>query len=97
MFLVRAGLSKESFVATGVIIAIGVDLARLAIYGSSGLAALLESGPHVGIWVACATVAAFAGAWLGLRLLSKVTLDGLQKIVALSLMLIGLALAIGLI
>jgi uncharacterized membrane protein YfcA len=97
MFLVRAGLSKESFVATGVIIAIGVDLARLAIYGSSGLAALVESGPRVGIWVASATVAAFAGAWLGSRLLAKITLDGLQRIVALSLMLIGLALAIGLI
>lgn len=97
MFLVRAGLSKEAFVATGVIIAIGVDIARLVIYGTSGVAALVESDPDVGIWVASATMAAFAGAWLGSRLLAKITLGNLQRIVAISLMLIGLALAIGLI
>ena len=97
MFLVRAGLSKEAFVATGVVIAIGVDVARLAIYGTSGIAALVASSRDIGIWVASATMAAFAGAWLGSRLLAKVTLGSLQKIVAISLMLIGLGLAIGLI
>lgn len=36
-FLVRSGLSKESFVATGKVSAIAIDLARLAIYAAAAL------------------------------------------------------------
>lgn len=97
MFLIRAGLSKEAFVATGVLVAIGVDLARLAVYGTGGIAALARSEPQVGALVATATLAAFAGAWLGSRLLAKVTLAGIQRIVALFLVLVGLGLAAGLV
>jgi uncharacterized membrane protein YfcA len=97
MFLIRAGLSKEAFVATGVLVAIGVDLARLAIYGAGGIAALARSDPQVGALVATATLAAFAGAWLGSRLLAKVTLAGIQRIVALFLVLVGLGLTAGLV
>ena len=97
MFLIRAGLSKEAFVATGVIVAIGVDFARLAVYGGGGIAALADSDSRIGGLVVTATLAAFAGAWLGSRLLAKVTLVGIQRVVAVCLMLIGIALATGLI
>ena len=33
MFLVKAGLDKEAFVATGVVLAVVVDMARLVVYG----------------------------------------------------------------
>lgn len=97
MFLIRAGLSKQAFIATGVLVAIGVDLARLAVYGTGGIASLVAAEPRIGVVVATATIAAFAGAWLGSRLLTKVTLAGIQRIVAVALVLIGLALAIGLV
>jgi uncharacterized membrane protein YfcA len=97
MFLIRAGLSKEAFVATGVIVAIGVDFARLAVYGGAGIAALADSESRIGGLVVTATLAAFAGAWLGSRLLAKVTLVGIQRVVAVCLVLIGIALATGLI
>jgi uncharacterized membrane protein YfcA len=97
MFLIRAGLSKEAFVATGVVVAIAVDLARLAVYGTGGLAALARSEAGVGALIGTATLAAFAGAWLGARLLAKVTLAGVQRVVAIGLVLIGSALALGLV
>lgn len=96
-FLLRAGLDKEAFVATGVIAAVVVDVARLAVYGMSfytmSFAAL--SG-DVGGAVGTAIIAAFLGAYIGARLLKKVTLRFVQFVVAAMMVLIGLGLAIGL-
>lgn len=95
-FLLRAGLDKEAFVATGVIAAGIVDTVRLAVYGLSfyttSFAAL--SGEVAGV-VATAIVAAFVGAYLGARLLKKVTLRFVQFVVAAMMVIIGLGLAIG--
>ena len=95
--LIGEGLSKEAFVATGVWCAVFVDIARLAVYGVAFLAPLLrgdQSGPGWTLLLA-ATASAFAGAYIGVRLLGKVTLDGLKRFVALMLCLVGLALAAG--
>ena len=35
MFLIRAGLSKEQFIGTGVVSAVIVDISRLAVYGTA--------------------------------------------------------------
>lgn len=95
-FLLRAGLDKEAFVATGVIAAVIVDMVRLAVYGLSfyttSVAAL--SGDVAGV-VATAIVAAFVGAYLGARLLKKVTLHFVQFVVAAMMVAIGLGLATG--
>lgn len=96
-FLLRAGLGKEAFVATGVICAVMVDLSRLVVYGLDlldGDTALLAGS---GAWsrVAAATLAAFLGAYWGKRLLSKVTMAFVQRLVGVMLMLIGLGLASG--
>lgn len=96
MFLVRAGLDREAFIATGVLIAIGVDVARLLVYGRGQLDGFAAISPYLGV-VLAACLAAFAGAWLGSRWLSKVTLKGIQRVVAVGLLLIGAALAAGLI
>ncbi|MBL8324440.1 MAG: TSUP family transporter [Rubrivivax sp.] len=95
-FLLKAGLSKEAFVATGVVAAVIVDAVRLVVYGAG------VPGEHVArsagiVWpVAVATVCAFTGSYLGKRVLRKVTLRAVQFTVAWAMLLIGVALALGL-
>jgi uncharacterized membrane protein YfcA len=89
-FLLKAGLTKESFIATGVVISLLVDIPRIVMYGVS------LPGLHLGdhrLLIAAAVLAAFGGAWLGNRLLTKVTLRLVQLLVAL--MLLGIAAALG--
>jgi len=93
-FLVRSGLSKEAFIATGVVIAVLVDFSRLAIY--AGLIGAPEVRARLGLVVA-ATMAAFAGALLGRRLLPKMTIVLVRRLVAAMLLLIGVLLAAGVI
>ncbi|MFA4904562.1 MAG: sulfite exporter TauE/SafE family protein [Desulfobaccales bacterium] len=94
VFLLKAGLSKESFIATGVVISLMVDIPRIVMYG------LTLRGLHLGgerILLAAAILAAFAGAWLGNRLIPKVTLRLVQILVAVMLLAIAAALGSGLI
>jgi hypothetical protein len=91
-FLVRAGLDKERFVATGVVIAAVVDVARLLVYSERLLAADLgDNGPLLG----AAALAAFAGAVLGRRLLHKISLRSIEVGVSVLLLLVALGLAAG--
>ena len=89
-FLVRCGLSKEGFIATGVVIACLVDITRLSVYGAHFSAAGM--GRSVPLLTA-ATASAFLGAFLGNRLLQKVTMRTIQVLV--SLMLLGIAVGLG--
>jgi uncharacterized membrane protein YfcA len=92
MFLVKAGLSKEAFIATGVVIAVLVDIARLLMYGwTSGFTGLSE--PYL-VVVAC--LSAFTGAFLGARLIHKVTLRTIQVLVSVLLLIISVGLVTGL-
>lgn len=90
-FLLRYGLQKEVFIATGVVIACLIDLTRLSIYfgNSSG----------IDYWqndtlLLLAILSAFTGAYLGNKLLKKVTLNFIQNLA--SIMIIGLALLLAL-
>jgi uncharacterized protein len=87
MFLIKAGLDKEAFIATGVLLAIMVDCARLAVYGAS---VSVEGGAVNWALVALASLAAFVGAYLGRRLLHKVTLRTVQILVSVMLVVVGL-------
>ena len=92
-FLIRAGLSKEAFVGTAVVVSTFVDFGRLGVYATRfSKAGLIENLPLV----LTATLAAISGATIGNRLLKKVTLDALQAIVAVMLLLLSLALGMGL-
>jgi uncharacterized membrane protein YfcA len=93
-FLVRSGLSKEGFVATGVVIACMVDATRMAVYATGFPLDSLRA--HGGI-LAAATASAFLGVLAGRLLLEKVTIVSVQRAVAGMLALIGLGLAAGLI
>lgn len=95
-FLLRAGLNKEAFVATGIIASVIVDTFRLAVYGLSLYATSFAAlGGEVGRVVAVAIVAAFLGAYIGARLLKKVTLRFVQFVVAAMMVVIGIGLALG--
>lgn len=93
MFLLKAGLDKEAFVATGVVLAVMVDVARLSVYGLGA-----ASGPREVAWslVLCASLAAFVGAYGGAKLLEKVTIRTVQLLVSGFLVLVGLGLVSGL-
>jgi uncharacterized membrane protein YfcA len=96
-FLIKAGLSKEAYVATGVVCAVLVDLARLVVYGSSQMVNLADAASRdVTVAATVAAASAFAGALVGARLLKGLTLKSVQVAVSIMLVGIGLALAAGL-
>ncbi len=93
-FLIKTGLPKESFIATGVVISLFVDGVRLATYLSSAdFRARVFDGRGL---LAAASLAAFLGAWIGSRLLRKTTLAFVRGVVGTLLLLIAIALAAGL-
>ncbi len=94
-FLVGSGLSKEQFIATGVWCAVLVDLSRLAIYGSAFLGPLLSGTREGGSLLLAASACAFAGAWVGVRLIGRITLAGVHRLVGVMLVAVGLAMAAG--
>jgi len=94
MFLIKANLSKEAFIATGVLIAVLVDMTRLLVYGIDLFSERQEIDWVV---VAAASLSAFIGAFLGRRLLKKITLRSVQLLVSAMLALIAIGLIFGLI
>lgn len=92
-FLIKAGLSKEAFIGTAVVVSTFVDFTRLSVYATKFTKSGLTDNLTL---VICATLAAVAGAFLGNKLLKKVTLRFLQITVAIMLILISLALGAGL-
>lgn len=92
-FLIKAGLSREAFIGTSVVISFFVDLSRLGVYAAGFTRS--DLGNNLAI-VGTATLSAILGAYLGNKLLKKVTLQFLQKVVAVMLIIFSLALGMGL-
>lgn len=93
-FLIKAGLSKEAFIGTAVVVSTFVDFTRLGIYATRFTSAGLIDNISL---VLSATLAAISGAYIGNKLLRKVTLKFLQVTVAIMLILISVALGAGVI
>lgn len=93
-FLIKAGLSKEAFVATAVVVSTFVDFTRLSVYATRFSKTGLTDNLTL---VVCATLAGIIGAYIGNKLLKKVTLRFLQVTVAIMLIILSLALGTGLI
>jgi uncharacterized membrane protein YfcA len=93
-FLVRSGLYKESYIATGAAVAILVDIPRLSVYTSSFS---LVSTQGNFILLASASIAGFLGALAGNFWVKKVTMDIMQTLVSIMLLVIAIALGMGLI
>jgi uncharacterized membrane protein YfcA len=90
-FLVRSGLSKEAFVATGAAIAFLIDLSRIAVYWKF----LPDRDSAEVPLLAAAVAAALGGALVGNALLRKVTMHGIQRTVAILLLGVSLGLVSG--
>lgn len=94
VFLLRSGLSKEGFIATGVVIACLVDIARLTNY----IPEIIKNGNELHYYLLIfTTLTAFTGVWLGNKLVKKVTIRFLQIIVSVMLIFFGIALIIGMV
>jgi uncharacterized membrane protein YfcA len=93
-FLIKSGLSKEAYIATGVVISCLVDFTRLSVYASRFREANLQD--HLTL-IIFAVLAAMAGASISNLILKKITFKFIQKLVALMLIMIGLALGAGII
>jgi len=91
-FLVRLGLSKEAFIATGIAIALLIDFTRIPLY----YLRLFNTQSFSVDWkiIIIATLAAFGGAFIGKKLLKKVTIGLIHTIVGIAI--IGLAVCLGL-
>ena len=93
-FLLRLKLDKQAFVATGIGIACLIDISRLTLY-SQQLQQQQQSLPWT--LIGSATLSAFAGAWLGNKWLKKLTLHSFQYLVAVFIVLFGIALVMGIV
>lgn len=93
-FLIRLHLSKEAFIATGVIIACLVDISRLVIYIPNLIQKSNKLDYNI---IVLATFSAFCGIYIGNKLVQKTTLKTLQTIVGSCLFLFGLLLILGII
>lgn len=91
-FLIRYGLSKEVFIATGIIIASFIDITRLGLYFSRMEEINIQENAPI---LATAVLSAFLGAYFGRKLLTKVTLDTVQWTVAIMILLLSILLAMG--
>ena len=93
-FLINAGLTKERFLGTGVVIACLVDVARLAVYGGAFPAIAMDR--HVGVLLA-AMASAFAGTWVGTHLVRKATIRTVQTVVSMMVCGIAVGLVLGMV
>jgi len=93
-FLMKSGLSKEAFIGSGVVIAAMIDIARLSYYSQSVLKLDATTDYYL---LASATACAFIGAFLGNRLLKKITMDAVRWIVSITLIVISVLLGAGIV
>jgi uncharacterized membrane protein YfcA len=97
--LIKCGLEKEAFVATGVVCAVMIDFSRLIVYGAVFFTRhfdLIREAGGISL-LSAVTLAAFIGAFTGRRLMKKVTLRTVQLIVGIGLLLLSAGLITGLI
>ncbi|MCB0698282.1 MAG: sulfite exporter TauE/SafE family protein [Chitinophagales bacterium] len=94
MFLIKVGLTKEAYIATGVVVAVLIDISRIVVYTSI----LRGLGNNINYTLmAVVTLCAFAGAYTGNKLVKKITIETLHIIVAVMLLIIAVLLGMGVI
>jgi uncharacterized protein len=93
-FLTKVGLSKEAFIATGVIIACMIDVSRMSVYFTN-ISKVKDSLNFNLIFIA--TLAAFMGVYFGNKLVKKITIKTIQKIVAVMIIVFAIGLGLGIV
>jgi uncharacterized membrane protein YfcA len=93
-FLIKCGLDKVAFIATGSMIAMLVDISRISTYFTKLSFADLQSQFALLIAAVCA---AFAGVLIGKRMLAKITIHMVNQLVTILIMLLSILLGAGII
>jgi uncharacterized membrane protein YfcA len=88
MFLIKLGMAKEVYIATGVGIALLVDFTRIPVYLTKFDFATMQAEVPT---IIAATLAAFLGAFLGKKLIPKITLRSVHILVGVLMIVMGLA------
>jgi len=94
LFLANIGLTKESLIATGIAISLIIDCTRLGIYYANFSQVDYQINFNL---IFVVTLFAFIGAYFGSILLTKITINIINKIITLMLLTIGLMLCFGII
>lgn len=94
-FLIHAGLDKHAFVGTSVVCSVIVDTLRIGVYGLTFMTYFQMITSESSKLLAVATLSAFAGAFVGVRLLARVTLDFVRLAVATMMLVVGCGLVGG--
>ena len=94
-FLVKSGLSKNSFIATGVGIAVLVDITRLSVYGSTIFTTSIISSDSFWLPVVISTVSALFGVSLATDLVKKMTIGLIRNMVFVLIFISGVLLILG--
>ncbi|NCC72551.1 MAG: hypothetical protein EOM06_04065 [Sphingobacteriia bacterium] len=99
VFLLRAGLGKEGYIATGIAAAVLIDISRLTVYGNTFFSGhfLTLVGDDSYILMLIAIVSAFAGSFLGRKTLKKIELPTIHLIVSVMIFIIALLIGSGII
>lgn len=92
-FLIKTGLSKEAFIGTGTVAAVIVDVARLLVYGLSFYTMKIQQLEEMSGIIIAAIIAAFIGSFIGARMIKKITMQTIQAIVGIMLILVGIGMA----
>ncbi|KND49792.1 MAG: hypothetical protein AB203_01745 [Parcubacteria bacterium C7867-008] len=96
MFLLKSDFDAKRYIATGVFIAVLIDLVRLPTY-AIGLKDAASITQHEIALIGFGTLCAFAGAWLGARYMKKTTIGFVRYVVAGLMLVIGALLILGII
>lgn len=98
MFLLKSDFDAKQYIATGVLIAILIDVARIPTYilGLSDVSADQLTRHNLAL-VSFGTVCAFVGAWLGAKYMKKTSIGVIRYVVAGLMVTIGTLLILGVI
>lgn len=91
-FLIKYNLKKEVFIATGIVVALIVDVVRTSIYAYENNFAFSTAEWW---WIALALGAALLGAITGKLFLKKIKINVLNLAISVALLFFGLTLATG--
>lgn len=95
MFLIKSGFNPQQFIATGILIAVLIDLARIPTYALGLMSSAVEISSRDAWLIAFGTVCAFFGAWVGSLLVKKTTIHAVRYIVAGLMFAVGVLLILG--
>ncbi|NOQ74991.1 MAG: TSUP family transporter [Crocinitomix sp.] len=91
-FLIKFNLKKEVFIATGIMVALVIDVVRTSVYATSfDYGAISESW----LLILASLIAALVGAITGKVFLKKIKLEMLNLVVAIAMLVFGVTLAGG--